>query len=503
MLFAAAVAALIVFPAVAPAAGGPTASLTATPSTGKAPLQVTFDASGSSDANGTITSWSIDFGDGSSDSGTGLPPSSDPHTYAVGTYTATLTVTDDSPATDSASLTVNSKANVAPNAVLTSSPTPATGKAPLSVTFNGSGSSDSDGSIASWTLDFGDGSTVAGGNGAPPASKQHSYAAGTYTAKLTVTDDDGATDSASLAVNSKANVAPNAVLTSSPTPATGKAPFSVTFNGSGSSDSDGSIASWTLDFGDGSTVAGRQRTPPASKQHSYAAGNVHGQADGDRRRRRDRLRVAGRQFEGECRAHRGAHLVAHAGDGQGAAERHLQRLGQLGFRREHRVLDTRFGDGSTVAGGNGTPPSSLPHSYAAGTYTAKLTVIDDNGASGTASVAVNANAPPTAVLTENKTAPGPAAVSLNGSGSSDSDGSIASWNLDFGDGNSQSGSGAPPADIPHTYATAGSYTAKLTVTDNQGAVSNPLLSKSSSPRSASATSPRTRATPARRTSSSR
>ena len=98
---------------------------------------------------------------------------------------------------------------------------------------------------------------------------------------------------------------------------------------------------------------------------------------------------------------------------------------------------------------------------------------DDNGASGTASVAVNANAPPTAVLTENKTAPGPAAVSLNGSGSSDSDGSIASWNLDFGDGNSQSGSGAPPADIPHTYATAGSYTAKLTVTDNQGAVSNP------------------------------
>ena len=166
MLFAAAVAALIVFPAVAPAAGGPTASLTATPSTGKAPLQVTFDASGSSDANGTITSWSIDFGDGSTVAGgNGVPPSSQPHTYAAGTYTATLTVNDDQGGSDQTTVGVTANANVAPTAVLTSSPTPATGKAPLSVTFNGSGSSDSDGSIASWTLDFGDGSTVAGGNG--------------------------------------------------------------------------------------------------------------------------------------------------------------------------------------------------------------------------------------------------------------------------------------------------------------------------------------------------
>ena len=78
--------------------------------------------------------------------------------------------------------------------------------------------------------------------------------------------------------------------------------------------------------------------------------------------------------------------------------------------------------------------------------------------------------PPTAVLTENKTAPGPGAVSFNGSASSDPDaGDSITWSLDFGDGSHQTGSGTPGSDIQHTYANPGSYTAKLTVTDSHGA----------------------------------
>ncbi len=65
----------------------------------------------------------------------------------------------------------------------------------LSVGFDGSGSSDADGTVASYAWTFGDGST---GTGVSPS---HVYAvAGQYTVTLTVTDDDGAVGLTSRAV---------------------------------------------------------------------------------------------------------------------------------------------------------------------------------------------------------------------------------------------------------------------------------------------------------------
>ncbi len=66
----------------------PIASFTVTPSSGMAPLSVSFDGSGSS-APASITAYDWDFGDGSTDSG-----QTTSHTYAAGTWTARLTVTD-------------------------------------------------------------------------------------------------------------------------------------------------------------------------------------------------------------------------------------------------------------------------------------------------------------------------------------------------------------------------------------------------------------------------
>ncbi|RJU01667.1 PKD domain-containing protein [Arthrobacter frigidicola] len=154
--------------------------------------------------------------------------------------------------TASAALT---SANSAPAAAFTSK---ATG---LAATFDGSGSTDSDGTIASYAWDFGDGSTGTG------ATATRTYAAaGTYTVKLTVTDDKGATGVKSAPVTvsaAAANSAPAAAFTSK---ATGLA---ASFDGSGSTDSDGTIASYAWDFGDGSTGTG------ATATRTYAAAGTY------------------------------------------------------------------------------------------------------------------------------------------------------------------------------------------------------------------------------------
>lgn len=66
------------------------------------------------------------------------------------------------------------------------SASPASGLAPLSTAFSSAGSVDPDGLIASYLWDFGDGQT------SDAANPVHSYSAGIYTARLTVTDTLGA-----------------------------------------------------------------------------------------------------------------------------------------------------------------------------------------------------------------------------------------------------------------------------------------------------------------------
>ncbi len=167
----------------------PAAAFTATPKTGAAPLEVFFDAAGSSGAVG----YAWDFGDGAR--GEGVKVS---HTYrAVGTYTAALTVTDGEGRTARETLRVvvasASESNRAPRAAFI--PTPQTGAAPLEVTFDASGSSDPDGDTLSHTWNFGDGEAGKG------VTVRHVYAsAGSYVVTLKVEDGRGGSDSSQRTV---------------------------------------------------------------------------------------------------------------------------------------------------------------------------------------------------------------------------------------------------------------------------------------------------------------
>lgn len=101
---------LFVIPATTAGNQPPTAHATAMPTTGTAPLAVAFDGSGSSDPDGTISSFEWNFGDGVTGTGAAVN-----HTYSTtGGFSATLTVTDNQGATHSTalSITVNSPPTV-------------------------------------------------------------------------------------------------------------------------------------------------------------------------------------------------------------------------------------------------------------------------------------------------------------------------------------------------------------------------------------------------------
>ncbi|WP_161629824.1 PKD domain-containing protein [Desulfogranum japonicum] len=236
------------------------ALISATPNSGTAPLTVSFDATNST---GNISSYSWNFGDGSSGSGSTVS-----HAYSsVGIYTASLTVTDTSSSSQTADVEITVSESTAssteqPVAVISSST--ALGEAPLSVNFDGTSSTGGSPLIFAW--EFGDGSI---GNG---SLTSHTFStAGSYTTVLQVTDSEGLSNSASTPVlvtePETINATPTAVI--SATPASGETPLAVTFNGSGSTDTDGSITSYTWNFGDGSTGSG------ATVSHIYTAEGLY------------------------------------------------------------------------------------------------------------------------------------------------------------------------------------------------------------------------------------
>jgi cytochrome c len=164
----------------------PTVEAAGDPTAGKPPLAVQFSAAGS-DPDGDPLTYAWDFGDG----GTSLLQNPS-HTYNNnGTYTAKVTVSDGrgGTATDTVVVTVG---NRAPTVELTATPT--SGKAPLTVSFSAAGS-DPDGDALTYAYDFGDGKTATG------RTSTHKYSkAGVYTAKVTVTDTGGATDTAEVQI---------------------------------------------------------------------------------------------------------------------------------------------------------------------------------------------------------------------------------------------------------------------------------------------------------------
>jgi len=139
------------------------------------------------------------------------------------------------------------------------------GASPLTVNFDASESTDSDGVIVGWLWDFGDGSDTVTGETA-----RHTFVSlsetSRFTVTLTVTDDDRAKSQVSQTIEvlvggdieEDGEGLPVARFTRDKI--IGLIPLTVTFNASDSTGGEGDIIAYDWDFGDGAIASGNPVT---------------------------------------------------------------------------------------------------------------------------------------------------------------------------------------------------------------------------------------------------
>lgn len=132
----------------------PVPTLAALPTSGTVPLTVAFTL-GATDTDGTVTSHSIAFGDGTVQTGTGLPPAALTHTYTtVGSRTATLTVLDNQGGQGTASVAITVGPNVPNGLPVADARGPSTVVEGRSALLDGTHSSDPEGGALTYRWSY-------------------------------------------------------------------------------------------------------------------------------------------------------------------------------------------------------------------------------------------------------------------------------------------------------------------------------------------------------------
>lgn len=423
----------------------PVAQLSANPTTGTAPLDVTFDGSSSTDSDGRIVAFRWNFGNGQTAVG-----QTKTHQYELpGTYTAELIVQDDDGSTDTAHQQIQVLApNLPPTARLLASPI--RGTAPLEVTLDAGNSSDPENAITAYLWDFGDGGSASG------ATAIHTFTTpGVFQVRLIVTDEGGLADTTFQSITVLApNRAPTARIQA--TPIAGTAPLCVTFNGSGSSDPDGRLIAYRWAFGNGDTANGQELKHCYDQPGTYTVELTVQDNDGSTDTAFQQIEVRAPNLPPTARL--GASPV------QGTAPLEVTLDAGNSSDPENAITDYQwdFGEGNTATG------VSVTHTFSTvGTFQVQLTVVDAEGLTDATSQSITVIAPnraPSARMqVQPSTGPAPLCATFNGSNSSDPDGNLVAYRWRFGDGETASG-----REVTHCYNQPGTYTALLEVEDNEG-----------------------------------
>ena len=413
----------------------PLASFTATPTSGSAPLLVTFDASGSEDVDGDIVKYAWDFGDGTK--GAGAQPS---HTYtSTGVFEVSLHITDDKGSVKTTKDFIYVDV-IPPQAAFSFSPDDAT--APEELSFDASESQGGSNEIVDYLWDFGDGHSANG------KLVKHSFAThGDFTVKLTVKDkkDIPAQTQQTVTING----APTAKFTSSAK--SGKVPLRVHFDASESSDPEDDIKDYKWSFAK-TTVTGRTHEHTFTEVGNYKVTLTVTDGAGATASSDLQIRVENTPPL--------ARFSMSSDKGFAPLEVSVDASSSSDPNDSITTYSWDFGDGTKKVG------KTASHSYQkSGIFDVTLTVEDSYGAESTVKQEVQVNnQPPSAEFDTLKTVGvAPLQIDFDASASTDTDGTIRRYNWDFGNGATAQGK-----QRSYTFTKPGTYKVKLTTVDNQG-----------------------------------
>ncbi|MUV59624.1 PKD domain-containing protein [Halobacterium sp. CBA1126] len=402
---------------------------------------VTFDATDSGDTDGTVTTveWDVDA-DGvfEREGATIRRAFSDP-----GTRTVTARVTDDDGATNETTVTVD--VNAPPTASVA---VPSSVYTQETLAVDGTDSSDPDGEVIDydWSIE---GASAAGPNGSVSFSDD-----GVYEVSLTVTDDAGATDTATANVTVLNRPPVSVGIVETATPVVGEL---VAFNAAGSFDRDGVVDSYEWDVdGDGEVEANSATASTIYDTYGTQTATVTAVDDDG----------AGNETAVTFYVNAPPQPVVNATDPAYTGEP-ISLAGTASTDPDGTITTYRWdidADGS-VEQTNSTTAVSFTDD---GTYPVKLTVVDDNGTARATTTNVTVlNRPPAASATANESNPTVGTpVAFEATGSRDPDGTIASYQWDVDADGTFEREGAT---IRRAFNESGLRTVTARVTDDDGA----------------------------------
>ena len=416
----------------------------------------TLTLSSSDPGTDTITSWTIQWGDGTTQVVAGNP-SSVTKVYADnGSYTITATATDEDGtySSNSKSLTV---ANVAPTLTISGANSTSEGS---TYTLNLASADPGNDTITRWNINWGDGTTqVVNGN---PSSVTKVYADnGSYTITATATDEDGTFASNSRTV-SVANVAPTLSISGNNSVNEGS---TYTLSLSSVDPGNDTITRWTINWGNGTSQVVNGN--PSSVTKVYADNGSY------------TITATATDEDGTYSANSKAITVINVAPTltiSGAGTSAEGSAYTLALAVSDPGTDTiaswtiNWGDGTTqVVAGN---PFSVSRIFSDdGSYTVTATAADEDGSYSANSITVQvSNVAPTLAISGSSNAAVGVAWTLELSSADPGDDTIVGWTIDWGDGTVEAIAG-DPSSASHTYTAPGDYTVSATATDEDGTFS--------------------------------